>query len=1023
MSQIFISYSRKDLAVAEKIIDALLAENLEPWVDWKRIPKGEEFWPQIKLGIEGSDIFLFLISPDSAQSDWCNKEIEHAVENRKRILPIVVRDVDPKTTHPEITKRNWTFCRDGQDDFPIAIEETFNAIKTDYEWLSFHTKLQVNALDWERQQDDGQLLRGNLLTNAEQKLAGIDSRKDPQPTDIQRHYISSSRKVENQEKERLAKERAVTRKRLRNLGIAIGIVLLIAAIASTLAITLRGQVEVERTDKEKAKDIALANQLISQAQPMFADGNPKQMIAVLLAIQSMRLNPSGEAAYILQNHTLIKPATQITYDGARHIAFSPDGKYIVASSMYSTVAVWEISSGISLTQVEHYGDNVQSIFDPNGRYIISGTDRIVKVLEVETGAEVTHLDIKGLVIDFSFSQDGRYVVVGDYNNFVSVWELGTGKEIAHIPHDDIRSVDISPNGKYIVFVGRDNIVKLWEVDSGKELTELSYEDNVYLTAFSPDSRLLASSYSVPGKRQSIIAVWDINTGKNLSAFVHEENINSISFSADNEFLISGSDDNTARIWEIATGMEISLITHGDEVNTVALSPNGLYAASGSKDFTARVWEVQTGREIARMTHAGAVSSVVFSPDGNYLASASADGDTLIIGDFLSNKKLVQIQKEKDVEIAFSPDNKLLVLGDVLGNIYVLDATTGLELAMLSPREHDGSVQFIRFSPDSRYLLTSSGAGVIHIWDSVTGKEISVMKHDDRVLDAVFSPDGQFVLSGSEDRTARIWNVNSGQEVFKKSNEDFVYSVGFSPDGNYIVTGGNAACVWNTSTGDEIACKHHGVNSRIEFVSFMPSNGNVLSFDGLGNIYIWNALTGETISTMKHDEYTYVTSVDFTRDGKYVVSGGSDATARVWDASTGREVSRMTHERLVNSVVFSNNGQYVVSASQDGTMRVWESMTGKEVSREAHDGYIHFVSFKHDDSLIYSGGCLQSEIGTCLHGGVSVWWYRSEDLINNACSYVTRNLSNEEWEQYIGNALPYQEICPNLPIGSDSIPTP
>jgi hypothetical protein len=43
MSHIFISYSRKDLTFAQKIVDALAAKDLDTWIDWKSIPKGEDW--------------------------------------------------------------------------------------------------------------------------------------------------------------------------------------------------------------------------------------------------------------------------------------------------------------------------------------------------------------------------------------------------------------------------------------------------------------------------------------------------------------------------------------------------------------------------------------------------------------------------------------------------------------------------------------------------------------------------------------------------------------------------------------------------------------------------------------------------------------------------------------------------------------------------------------------------------------------------------------------------------------------
>ena len=162
MSHIFISYSRKDLDFAQKIVDALAANDLDTWIDWKSIPKGEDWEQEIYRGIEEADAFLFPDQPrfgyigDVQQRDCtrCQKRQTDTsgfytnVDTRK--FTMLRGNSSSKNAKEEINRRNWIFCREGKDDFEKAIDRNSKTIHTDYEWLKYHTQLQNKALAWER---------------------------------------------------------------------------------------------------------------------------------------------------------------------------------------------------------------------------------------------------------------------------------------------------------------------------------------------------------------------------------------------------------------------------------------------------------------------------------------------------------------------------------------------------------------------------------------------------------------------------------------------------------------------------------------------------------------------------------------------------------------------------------------------------------------------------------------------------------------------------------------------------------
>ena len=87
-----MSYAREDQVFVRWLHEQLSEQGRDVWVDWEGLPPSAEWLSEVFQAIEEADTFLFVVSPDSLQSQVCAQELEHAGAFNKRIVPVVCHE-------------------------------------------------------------------------------------------------------------------------------------------------------------------------------------------------------------------------------------------------------------------------------------------------------------------------------------------------------------------------------------------------------------------------------------------------------------------------------------------------------------------------------------------------------------------------------------------------------------------------------------------------------------------------------------------------------------------------------------------------------------------------------------------------------------------------------------------------------------------------------------------------------------------------------------------------------------------
>jgi WD40 repeat protein len=542
------------------------------------------------------------------------------------------------------------------------------------------------------------------------------------------------------------------------------------------------------------------------------------------------------------------------------------------------------------------------------------------------------------------------------------------------PHE-IYSIAFDLDGKRLASGELDGTVRVWNLAAPRKrpLILARHKGSVTSVAFQPGGKRLAS-----GGDDGVVLLWNLAapSASPVVASRHKSSVTSVAFRPDGNGLASASQDGTVLLRDLAAAAKTQLmLSNGSWVSSITFHPDGKQLATGDINGSLRIWDLRKPRAppLVLPGHQDAIHSVAFDVGGTWLVSGDALTVRVCDMSVPAAAPLIIRNECSTSSVAFDPRGTTLVAGDEEHNVKMWDlANPGGPPLVLSG--HESEVHSVAVHPNGERLASGDLDGTVRIWDLAdrADEPIVLSSHESEVQSVAFSPNGKRLASGSEDDTVRIWDVaDLSAAPLVLASEGGGWSVAFGPDSERLASGGEESTVrvWNLADPNEAPVILRGHRDRVDSVAFHPDGKRLASGSEDYSVGVWNLADRNSAPSFLYGHEGEVFSVAFDPNGR-LATGAKDRTVRVWDITAPEAAPVVLHAEGegISSVAFDRDGRRLASGSWDGTIRVWIADTA--------------------------------------------------ELAEMVCRKVWRNLTLNEWRDFIGADIPYERTCPNLPSAED-----
>ncbi|MEG3991075.1 TIR domain-containing protein, partial [Microcoleus sp. S28C3] len=866
-------------------------------------------------GIEQTDNLVYLVSPDSVESEYVRKELDCAVSLQKRIIPILVRETPPDSIPLALQGVQYIDLTDNvkEDDYLLDESQLLKILHQDEAYYNEHKVLLTKALKWERQHHNPSiLLRGYNLRSAEAWLKVAQKRSQHPPTPLQEEFIAES-------------------------------------LRQPPAEALDVFISYSRADSDLARK--LNEELQLQGKTTWFDQESIASGADFAQEIHQGIQVCDNFLFILSPRSIASPycAAEVEYAAGLNKRF--------VTVLHQPIASAELHPELA---------KVQWIdFNQNDRDFNANFNQLVRTLDTDREHLRNHTKWSQRSLEWEQKNKTNDLLLrGSELAIAEAWLQDIQAQKKQPVATELQKAYIAKSSKYkrqnkmlltgaavgaigIMTLATIVTTKLW-LDA-QEQTKIA-EEQTKIARLDENAARVQSLLDADPLEALILAIKATGEIESASPEVRRETLAQVQSS-----LRDAAGD----------ARERNLLTANAEgVASLALSPNGKTLASAGEDGTIRLWDTNgypIGQPIEPLPNGPtpALHSVAWSPDGKKIVSGDADGTIRLWN--ISGKLMGQRLKGHQGEVSsirFSPDGKTLVSSGADGTIRLWDAN-GKPVGKPF-KGHRGGIRSIALSPDGKTIVSGGKDKTVRLWTR-QGQPIGQpwTGHEDEVASVAFSPNGKTIASGSNDGQIRLWDT-SGKPIgkpFKGHEGWWIGSLAFSRKGSVIVSGGGdgTISVWDLGGNPLLGHPLIGHVGSVSSVALSPDGTTIFSSDDIGTIRLWDTdgyLIGQPFTGHKEG----VSSAAWSPDGKTIVSGSWDKTIRLWDTS-GNPIGQpfKGHQGPVYSVAWSPDGKTIVSGSYDKTIRLWDR-SGNPIGQpfKGHQGPVEAVAWSPDGKTIVSG---------------------------------------------------------------------
>ncbi|HTZ45475.1 MAG TPA: hypothetical protein VMB79_16565 [Jatrophihabitans sp.] len=477
----------------------------------------------------------------------------------------------------------------------------------------------------------------------------------------------------------------------------------------------------------------------------------------------------------------------------------------------------------------------------------------------------------------------------------------------------VTSVDLSGDRRLMASGSYDGSVLIWDVgepDRPRRLARLAHRRLVNAVAWNPYRPAVLATASA----DKTVAVWDLADPAEprlLSVSArHTDDINSVAWMPDGERFVCVSEDGRASLWQ-ADRFEGLVASHAAHCMMVDVSPAGLVATVGEDGLVA-VTDPRTG-STAERKYDGSVEGCRWSHGGELLAIARDDGYVDVLDADLQPRLSTKVASSAARSVAWSDDDRMLVVGAYDGGVHLVSAADGDKLQ---------SVSDPRFWP--RAVAAAGGlVAVGSFWNAPHLLDL-------QTLATVCDPAGP--TEGANALAARA----GSDELLVGTDSGAVLTVAGASTGGPLIASRvdrvTRSPILSLAVRDERTWAGtydghvHLVVPGARQVSSINLGAPIPSLLAVGDRLVAGTYNGELVEldaatlAIRHRSGAHDGSVKSLAagSGEAFLSAATDRTVRFGDLD--RRAVLWEHGNLVNAVATDASGTVVASASRDHTVK-------------------------------------------------------------------------------------------------------